>query len=680
MKTFLNTISLFMLCLCGSMQAQTGLLSGNLNISTFPSDVGGNRFNVSGTFSDPKGQSFASGIDTGMVMWKGNNLYLIDSILSQSGANITFRVLDVYLTGFIATGTAQVLELTPNLKLPGVSTTGDSNAALATPPDHSALLNYIVARLDSIIGNLPGGGDGDGIYGGSGTVPAGNVVATVTDNFNVTKGNTTFGLNTNWGIFNNYTGFGVNSTFGSFVSKLAIGNGGSSPVAGFTIESATNRFGFIPFTNNSTASLFSHTISAWNGSAVRSEAERVIMGKTTGNTIVKGLSINGDNIFAFSTINLSDSTHYPSTRPSGSAAFWQYNTNGTGEYKTPGAMTVTNPFGGINTLQAALDSAAQAAGGTWLKPELQAGDVTIENGTNTLTFDATPNYSSGEHTILKFLLTDGTDERINRILHAQEIDSSNFFTIQQYDTEYSVGASTQLAIRSGDVSNQITQFFAPGESVLFSIRGKGAEIRLRDSVTTKYVGIKSPSTVTTSYTINMPTGQGGAGQTWINDGSGNMSWGIASSFIGGGGTLSRDTAFSYTTSSTPAQICYTDYSLINGVSTSGCTGGSQDIINNSGAERMMLVNSAGFMVNEGESPNWIEADIYVNGAAAGVRQLIYLPEGGPGSGGTSFSVTGNVTVPDTGRVDVRFRPAVQKGGTSTSVTIEQIFLTANYSF
>lgn len=126
-----------------------GLVSGNLNISSFPTSLGGGKFQVSGTFSDPTGLWFAADVDTGMVMWKGNDLFKIDSILSQSGSSLTFRVIDVYSVGFIATGNAQLLELSANLKIPGVAPTGDSNAALTTAPDHASLLNYIIRTLDA---------------------------------------------------------------------------------------------------------------------------------------------------------------------------------------------------------------------------------------------------------------------------------------------------------------------------------------------------------------------------------------------------------------------------------------------------------------------------------------------------------------------------------------------------
>ena len=148
-------LSLFSIALIG----QDGLVSGNLNVTAIPTDNGDGTFTVTGTFTDPKGQYFAADVDTGMVFWKGNNFYLIDSILTASGSDLTIRVQDTYSTGFIPTGNAQIVELTPNLKLPGVSTTGDSNAALATPPDYAALLNYIIQRIDIQLGS---GGSGNG--------------------------------------------------------------------------------------------------------------------------------------------------------------------------------------------------------------------------------------------------------------------------------------------------------------------------------------------------------------------------------------------------------------------------------------------------------------------------------------------------------------------------------------
>ena len=145
-KLFLLLIGLWLYTVGWSQTP--GLVSGNVDITSFPVNIGGNRFQVTGNFSDPKGLYFPADIDTAMYFWKDNDFYLIDSIIDNSGNPISFVVNDINSTGFISTGNGQILEATIRLELPGVATTGDSNPALATPPDHNALLNYIIWKID----------------------------------------------------------------------------------------------------------------------------------------------------------------------------------------------------------------------------------------------------------------------------------------------------------------------------------------------------------------------------------------------------------------------------------------------------------------------------------------------------------------------------------------------------
>lgn len=163
MKTIFR-ILLLVLVSSWSMTAQTGIVSGNLAVSTIPTNNGNGTFTIVGIFSDPKGQYFAADVESALdtaqfVFWKGNNFYLVDTAWA-SGSTLNLIVNDTYSTGFIPTGNAQILEITGNLGLPGVSTTGDSNAALATPPDHAALLNYIIKRIDAWASSVGGGGGG----------------------------------------------------------------------------------------------------------------------------------------------------------------------------------------------------------------------------------------------------------------------------------------------------------------------------------------------------------------------------------------------------------------------------------------------------------------------------------------------------------------------------------------
>ena len=52
-------------------------------------------------------------------------------------------------------------------------------------------------------------------------------------------------------------------------------------------------------------------------------------------------------------------------------------------------------------------------------------------------------------------------------------------------------------------------------------------LRLADTDSTHYVGLKSPSTVSTSYTLTLPTADGTSGQVLSTNGSGTLSFGAA---------------------------------------------------------------------------------------------------------------------------------------------------------
>lgn len=176
MKTIFHTI-LFLILSIWSI-AQTGIVSGNLNVSATPTNNGNGTFTVVGAFSDPKGQYFASDVESALdtaqfVFWKGNNFYLVDTAYAN-GSELTLVVNDTYSTGFIPTGNAQILEITGTLGLPGVSTTGDTNPALATPPDHAALLNYIIKRIDVWASSIGGVGGSSGLTCGDTLTQAGH--------------------------------------------------------------------------------------------------------------------------------------------------------------------------------------------------------------------------------------------------------------------------------------------------------------------------------------------------------------------------------------------------------------------------------------------------------------------------------------------------------------------------
>lgn len=139
-----------------SVKGQVNLLSGNLQITGFPSSLPSSKFLVSGNFNDTKGLFYASDITTGMWMWKGNAYYVIDSIYSVAGTAITFRVTDPNATGFISGGSAGIMELSAN-GIPSLPQTGDSNSSFMTPSDYSALSSFISQLIGTGTGESTGG-------------------------------------------------------------------------------------------------------------------------------------------------------------------------------------------------------------------------------------------------------------------------------------------------------------------------------------------------------------------------------------------------------------------------------------------------------------------------------------------------------------------------------------------
>lgn len=731
MKTFLTAIALFFsLSLC---LAQTGLVSGNLNITVIPNNVGSGRFQVAGTFSDPKGQWFASDVDTGMIMWKGNNLYLIDSILSVSGPNITFRVQDIYSTGFIATGTAQVLELTENLGLPAVSTTGDSNAALATPPDHAALLNYLVAKIDSIVGNLPSGADGNGIYGGSGSLPGRVFVGVDTSNdagitiLRATRHSSPIDMLTlkdnsppNRGVINRSMRFSFEDTsfvdrpfhitythdtgLGSPILRTRIGRSDdvSLILKGSEIHTQTGEDSVVYVRNNAgnvspqeatipgyspndTLGWFwerstllnkggryrlpvstyaqnpaggTNTIQASldsifqsggaDGNGIYSGSGTVITGDTTivtvpggsglkvGNTLQTNEEITtihdanhwgtyygwdratysyggfsgyyffrGNGSAASKTaLNVNDVMHewafigqnspthenyalilkptvdeitggnnwgrldfqgadfqtwlsirrtgiragtaanyttFPNARPGTNNQFWQYNIDGTGEYKTPGAMTVTNPAGGTNTLQAALDSIMNAA--TWLKPQLEAGDVTINSADNTLILNKESMTTDPAIHVVHPVPTIGVTRRL---FSAGQTSSGYAFEITQHSNNaYKISTSQALlTLESSSLGDPTEAQLGNGEMYIINTSGPSS-IKLNGTSNT--VSVAASSTNAENWTLILPTTKGNSGQFLQTNGSGVTSWAAPSiPNIGGISAMYTAAGYSYT--------------------------------------------------------------------------------------------------------------------------------------
>jgi hypothetical protein len=83
------------------------------------------------------------------------------------------------------------------------------------------------------------------------------------------------------------------------------------------------------------------------------------------------------------------------------------------------------------------------------------------------------------------------------------------------DVNADLSASTFASISSGAISSGQIDILAQ------------AELRLQDTTGGQYVGFKAPGTVSSSYTLTLPTATGSAGQTLVTNGSGVLSFATA---------------------------------------------------------------------------------------------------------------------------------------------------------
>lgn len=218
---------------------------------------------------------------------------------------------------------------------------------------------------------LPSGADGNGVYGGSGTLPS-NV------NVNFQSARRLQFSNTGTGA-NEFIQFRDSTIFG--LSEIAYYRNGVKTGKMFWDDAFYKRL-----------------IIQSEGGAI---STGVVVGEgvfSIGSLSIGALSLGFDSLLTINspksylrTFNIfnsgATSTQIPLIRPVGSNSFWQHNTDGTAQYVTPGAMAVTNPYGGTNTIQASLDSLNRptnltfTGSGPYTLNSSTGTDVTFSQGT-----------------------------------------------------------------------------------------------------------------------------------------------------------------------------------------------------------------------------------------------------------------------------------------------------------
>lgn len=245
---------------------------------------------------------------------------------------------------------------------------------------------------------------------------------------------------------------------------------------------------------------------------------------------------------------------------------------------------------------------------TWVKILTENDSVNSDNlsSANLEQADATRNYD---------LIADGT-------LNFRTSSDATILTMSQ-DTD---GSATEVGVQG-----------------LLNVKKDGdnrAEIRLQETGTgTNYIALQAPSSLTSNYTLTLPTSDGNAGQQLTTDGSGNLTWGSAGALSGTGvsgrvtfwnGTtaLSSDDTFTWNATSNTLTVkgpLYTNEVVIEDynsttLNAAGRHGYGSTVIDNLGS----TVVAAGRMYalsETGGTTTWIDSDADTEANATGLLAI-----------------------------------------------------------
>jgi hypothetical protein len=194
--------------------------------------------------------------------------------------------------------------------------------------------------------------------------------------------------------------------------------------------------------------------------------------------------------------------------------------------------------------------------GTWLKPEWESGNVTINSGTNSLRLNLENSISPTFSPAIRFQHDGGTDDVYATAWEMADTVNGNF--LREY---HEAGAYRRLSNLSQYISTEDTTGIVRLQSGLsyaqiaggvdghFRVTntyGKGGRLRLTDYTNGGgYVQVASPDTTDAAWTLTLPKNPGTSGQVLQTDGAGVTTWATA-----GGGV----TASIYTDTGTVAPI------------------------------------------------------------------------------------------------------------------------------
>ena len=160
--------------------------------------------------------------------------------------------------------------------------------------------------------------------------------------------------------------------------------------------------------------------------------------------------------------------------------------------------------------------------------------VTVPNTVNSIAFERLflfENATTGAYTVeirtasgaTQTGCTFGATEKIKKLVFSDGI--------QVYDTGFAApaaattpgGSDTEIQFNNSSAFGGSANFTWDDTNVLIDAEGA---LRLGDAAGNAYVGLQSPTTITsdTAYTLKLPVATGGADQILVTDGSGNLSF------------------------------------------------------------------------------------------------------------------------------------------------------------
>jgi hypothetical protein len=181
--------------------------------------------------------------------------------------------------------------------------------------------------------------------------------------------------------------------------------------------------------------------------------------------------------------------------------------------------------------------------GTWLKPELETGDVTINSADNTLAFNITNSTSPTYTPAIRVQHDTGTDDVYATGFEMADTVGGTYLRIYHENGSYRIEGSNGLTVQAPDTTGTITM--RSGQTNAQVVGGVNGMLRIRTGYTepgrillTDYtqnngVSIASPDTAASNWTLTLPeappadgqvlTAVGTDGKTeWATGGSGGV--------------------------------------------------------------------------------------------------------------------------------------------------------------